>query len=241
MTLCTTYPDSFMNNLTTLTVVFSHDPPTLDVRSVVERVSQIPCFKRIELQGAGVHIPARVLQSLLAIPTLSEIVFDVGIRDIIGEGLLIGLIRERNAHRNENHLLIPDPLRTLELPVCHSSPIENLASLEYTARNMECLQQLRIRLDSSTHSLSPNGRLVQPEQTRSMLRELEVHEAQITLITPRDHLAIARFLDRIFPNLESIRVHSSNSPSSESFKQSWEFIDELRMDARLLRIHTGTR
>ncbi|TFK20311.1 hypothetical protein FA15DRAFT_659170 [Coprinopsis marcescibilis] len=212
MTLCTTYPDSFMNNLTTLTVVFSHDPPTLDVRSVVEHVSQIPSFKRIELQGAGVHMPARVLQSLPAIPTLAEIVFDVGTRDVIEEGLLIGLIRERNAHRDENHLLIPDPLRTLELPVCHSSPIENLASLEYTARNMECLQRLRIRLDSSTHSLSPNGRLVQPEQT----------------------------LNRIFPNLESIRVHSSNSPSSESFKQSWEFIDELRMDARLLRIHTGT-
>ncbi|TFK17973.1 hypothetical protein FA15DRAFT_698256 [Coprinopsis marcescibilis] len=245
------YPDSLLDHMTHLTIIFHCNFSTSGARRIRERASQAPSLKTVVLQpwsvkrGSEIRIPPYVLKGLFAVPTLEDIRIEAWIADddeTTEDSFLEKMIKHRISRIRVNSPQFIDPLRTIHLPKADFfCPPQTLRTVDYVARNLGGLESLQLRLNSSTEALDDGGARLfsQTEHTQCALRELVVVEARNTRFPPMDHLTIAQFLDRTFPNLASIQAYTDrvDNPFREEQAQSWKLINRLRSDARLLRIH----
>ncbi|TFK17468.1 hypothetical protein FA15DRAFT_698431 [Coprinopsis marcescibilis] len=245
------YPDSLLDHLTHLTIIFHCNFSTSGAQIITEHASQAPSLKTVVLRpwsvkrGSDIRIPPYVLKGLFAVPTLEVVRVEAWIADddeTTEDSFLEQMIKHRISRIRVNSPQFIDPLRTIQLPKADFfCPPQTLRTVDYVARNLGGLESLQLRLDSSTEALDDGGARLfsQTEHIQCAFRELVVVEARNTRFPTMDHLTIAQFLDRTFPNLESIQAYTYrvDNPFREEHAQSCKLINRLKSDARLLRIH----
>ncbi|KAG2006705.1 hypothetical protein CC2G_014458 [Coprinopsis cinerea AmutBmut pab1-1] len=239
--LCPGFPPSFLSRLTSLTLYIPRRFASSSLVGLKEVFSQSPSLRRVELRqddGADVHLSFEVVKSILSIPTITEVILDIS-------SLNLGFCWGGRADSEISKLIDAAysssrtaPLRKLIFP-CAMDERFTFRLLKYISRKAMGLEHLSIPLDSSAWSLSKHWEtdLV----STSTIRHLEISDTRWTEsgLSFEEHDNIARYLDRVCPNLMTLAPRVNSSGQGSNHQGSWKFIDRLRKKEKAIRIYGG--
>ncbi|KAF6743541.1 hypothetical protein DFP72DRAFT_1177890 [Ephemerocybe angulata] len=129
--------------------------------------------------------------------------------------------------------------RHISQPTGHFPPIGALVDI---ARNAIGLHHLSLCIYSTW--IGPNNQTLkslmetwEEPAVPSTLRHLEIAELRSSTFEPAEYRDLARLLDIIFPNLESVRMIDHDPSRDTKWDEHWKLIEEYRCMRRSLRIH----
>ncbi|KAF5337086.1 hypothetical protein D9611_003011 [Ephemerocybe angulata] len=147
------------------------------------------------------------------------------------------------AYAQDGEGTIRRPLRSLHTPIWrhtyHFPPIRTLVDI---ARNAIGLHHLSLCIDSTW--IGPNNQTLkslmetwEEPAVPSTLRHLEIADFRTSNFEPAEYRDLARLLDTIFPNLESLTMIDHDPTRDKKWDEHWKLIEEYRRMRRSLRIH----
>ncbi|EFI27595.1 hypothetical protein CC1G_15631 [Coprinopsis cinerea okayama7 len=239
--LCLGFPPSFLSRLTSLTVYIpSHVTPSSLV-GLKEVFSQSPSLRRIELRqdpGVDIHLTFDVVQSILSIASIAEVILDVPSLSLSlgwGESADSKISKLIDAAYSSSRTA---PLRKLIFPHGMNKTC-TLRLLKYISQKAVGLEHLSVPLHSSAWSLSNHWEtdLV----STSTIRHLEISDTRSTGtgLSFEEHDNIARYLDRVCPNLMTLAPRVNSRGQGSNHQGSWKFVDRLRKKEKAIRVYGG--
>jgi hypothetical protein len=255
------FPPRLNPGLKSVTITLQHDlgsPPDFLAQKATSLIILVNSFwfpwlfqfqsvKAIRIAPSPGHQAASLqfssLASALANPAVEEVMVeteslsllpgqqgDAGLRQIVDtvarpHALTFGGMNNRRR-----------PVRTLVLPAKSPFP-PSLQALSYVSTHAVGLERLALAIDSSLASFNatkiPSAAHHQSSLLRLEISDLRPATAAWSLM---DHSHIALYLDRIFPNLESIKVYRDHSRVARQ-EEHWTFIEHLRKEKKVLRLY----
>ncbi|KAH6902043.1 hypothetical protein BKA70DRAFT_1435637 [Coprinopsis sp. MPI-PUGE-AT-0042] len=237
--LCSSWPTYFIAKLTSLTAILS--PTFYSYERLVGTLSQTSRFRRLEftddIEEPGHIFPADIVQAF-PIPTLSEVIWDVGTLTTPSSSRNFTALQEI-VEAGFISASCPRNLRILVLPFQMPHPF-SMKTLRYIADNAIGLESLSICIDSSLelHLNEPMGPTDAATNlvSHSTLRHLRIcDQRQSGTFHPTEYRYLAEYLDTIFPNLESLSVHKDSRGDGGFHKDHWDFIEYLRRELKTIR------
>ncbi|TFK20336.1 hypothetical protein FA15DRAFT_708205 [Coprinopsis marcescibilis] len=243
---CSTCPPSLVGCLKTLTVqllpqlignkdnIAFNALPTQFAR-LADCVSGIPGLEILEITESpprGVGIAFADVLALVRVQTLQQLTINV-----------LKLHASSNTEEPQTwlHQLIDaaygkpgrPTLSTLTLPPSSTSPV-GLRCLKYVALHARGIENLTVPIDSSLDSFTRTDFKVPGFIPTSTLRHLTIGDTRATKsFTLMEHRNIAHFIDRIFPNLETMKLYRGGHGVGDEHVENWAFIEQTRKDLKL--------
>ncbi|KAJ3550603.1 hypothetical protein NMY22_g370 [Coprinellus aureogranulatus] len=231
--VCSCYPQSLLRRATSITL-YLHSTDTNDdaFSEAIGTLATLPSLRNMELrQGSldGIYVPHLSLIPFLQRLNLEE--FRVHIWGLsVGSDLSAGqdIVDLRGSSGDID-----------TTPLC--------LALRKSPRRVPGLEHLALSIDSSI--AGQNGETLQSLLDKcsglgstSGLRHLQLADTRQrnTLFTPTQYRNLARFLDTLFPNLESVSMMDSPF-RDKNWDEHWTVVEEIRRDLKELRLYRSGR
>ncbi|KAG2006699.1 hypothetical protein CC2G_014455 [Coprinopsis cinerea AmutBmut pab1-1] len=229
----------FIQRITAVTLLVTR--VSISFEDFVRTLCSAPNLRRIKFtqgkEDSAIHLLTPGIVKFLDVPSLEEIIVDTDRMGVsrTGDGTMVQTLVDAayKSWKRDGKATI----RKLVLPnheECCASP----SDLEYVSRHAVGLEHFSISVD--TGDFQRTSKLDKPPTLdfikTSTVRHLEIGDWRSNKeFTLMENSYMAQWLDRIFPNLESLTPYTDSRGKCANYVENWFFIEHLRKKEKASR------